>query len=639
VSVGAATRESTTATHVARRIGPWAGFTVSFFSIVGVASASGGYNPTSFGWTALALSWVVIVAVALRAPTWRRLDIAWSGLAAAFCVFLFASAGWAASADSAVNDALRCVVYVVGIAAALVVLRRSTEHWLAGLALGAASVCVYALATKLFPGRFGNFNANSTYRLFVPLGYWNALGCFAAIASLIALGIGVLGRERPLRIAAAVSLVPLIATLYFTFSRGAWGSLAVGVAATFAVSPLRLRLLGGAAALIPLPAIGVLIASRSSALTHHLVPLGAAAHAGHKFALELALLGVGQLLVAWAFVSFSRRVELSPQLRRLLGAVVLLVIVASVIAVFTRYGSPETLATRSYHSFAKSSTDTGSLNGRLFTLSNNNRIVLWHAAVADFRAHPIIGSGAGSFGRWWLAHRTSDYFVLDAHELYLQTLAEDGVVGLGLLIAFLAVPFVAGLRARRRPLVAPAVGAFVAYLAHATVDWDWQMPAVTLLVFFVGAALVAASRTPTLQPSPASGRVRIAIGVAAAVVAVIAFVGLIGNLALARSEDDLLNAEPAAALAQARTAHRWAPWSATALRDLGESRLLVGQRGAGLSDLRRAATKDPSDWETWLDIAAAGTGAERRAALARAHALNPADPAVTAVARGGPPPP
>ena len=68
------------------------------------------------------------------------------------------------------------------------------------------------------------------------------------------------------------------------------------------------------------------------------------------------------------------------------------------------------------------------------------------------------------------------------------------MIGLALLVALLAIPLVAAVRARRHPLVAPAFGAYVAFLVHAAVDWDWQMPAVTLLALFTAAVLVAAAR-------------------------------------------------------------------------------------------------------------------------------------------------
>ena len=297
-------------------------FAVPAIVVMGIAAASGGFNATSFGWTALAFAWIVIVAVAVAAPSWGRFDIAWLSAAAGICIYTFASALWSGSADVAIDNGQRSLEYLAGITAALLVVRRGRlTLWMSGLALGAAAVSVYSLATRLFPDRFGAFNADAGYRLFVPIGYWNALGIFAAIASLIALGVSTAGRGRALRILAAVALVPLTSTLYFTFSRGALVALAVGILAVFALSPQRLRLLGGFSALVPIPAVGVLIASRAAALTHQAIAVSAAAHAGHRLALELALLAAGQAAVAAVYVVWLSRIRVSSTTRRVAGAV------------------------------------------------------------------------------------------------------------------------------------------------------------------------------------------------------------------------------------------------------------------------------------------------------------------------------
>jgi hypothetical protein len=610
-----------------------------FVTVVGVAAASGGFNATSFGWTALAFAWIVIVAVTVTTPpAWRALDLAWLAAGSAVCFYTFASTAWSGSAGTAINNGQRSLEYLLGITVALLVVRRGRiSLWLSGLALGAAAVCVYSTATRLFPNRFGAFNATAGYRLFVPIGYWNALGIFAVMAALIALGVAVAGRGRILRVLTATALVPLTSTLYFTFSRGAWLALAIGLAAVFLLSPQRLRLLAGALLLVPVPAVGVLLASRAPALTHQSVALNAAAHAGHRLALELALLAAAQAVVSAIYVVWLSRLNVGETTKRAAGAAALAFLLVELIAVFVIYGSPPTLARHAYHSFVSTPASSSSLNGRLFTLSNNGRIVLWHAAFGDFKAHPVVGSGAGSFGRWWLAHRTSAYFVEDAHNLYVQTLAEGGVIGLALLAALLVIPLLAAVRARKHPLVAPVFGAYVAFLVHAAVDWDWQMPAVTLLALFCGATLVAAARGKGSQAA-FGRRSRVAIGAVATIAAAVAFVGLIGNLALAHAETGILNGYGRKAVADARRAHRWAPWSGQALRDLGESEVLAGQKQAGLAALRESVAKDPGDWRAWYDIAVVTSGVPHRVALARARALNPDGPELALAAKAGRPP-
>ena len=45
--------------------------------------------------------------------------------------------------------------------------------------------------------------------------------------------------------------------------------------------------------------------------------------------------------------------------------------------------------------------------------------------------------------------------------------------------------------ARRHPLVPGAAGAYAAYLVHTGVDWDWELPAVTLAGLLCGAAILS----------------------------------------------------------------------------------------------------------------------------------------------------
>jgi O-Antigen ligase len=606
-------------------------FVLPLSAVVGVAAAKGGFFATSFGWTALAFAWTTMVAVAFTAVAWRRLDALWLIAASAASGFAFVSAAWAGSAADAAEAGFRSLVYVTGVAGALVLLRRrDVGRWLGGLVLGAAAVCVYALATRLFPRHFSGFDS-ADYRLFEPLGYWNGLGAFAAIALLLALGVAALGRGLALRVAAAAAAIVLAPTLFFTFSRGAWLALAGGALVMLAASPYRIRLVGATLALGALPAAAVLLASRQPALTHRGSTLAQAASDGRSLAGQLGILLVCQAVVAALYVVAAVRVEMPAAARRAVGIVLVVVAAAALAAVFVAYESPVTMVRNTYDSFVSAPPGGANLNGRLFSLSNDGRIDLWHVAWHDFSAHPVAGSGAGSYARYWLQHRPSGSFVQDAHNLYLQTLAEGGVIGLVLLAAFLGLPLVAAWRARRSALVGPALGAYVVFVLHAAVDWDWQLPAVTLLALFTAAAIVTAARRGTPAPQPMGRPLRLTVAGIVVAAGAAAFVGLVGNIALARSNSAILSLNGSQAASAARKAHRWAPWSAEALSELGRGQLLSGSRAAGLATLRQAAAADPGNWETWFDIAAVSAGAERRAALDRARALNPHSPEIADV--------
>ena len=99
--------------------------------------------------------------------------------------------------------------------------------------------------------------------------------------------------------------------------------------------------------------------------------------------------------------------------------------------------------------------------------------------------------GAGNWAVSWLRWRHFEDFAHDAHSLPLQTMAELGLVGLAGLLAFLGGIAATARRALRlTPAAAGPVAGFVAYIAHAPLDWDWEMPAVTLVALVLVGMLV-----------------------------------------------------------------------------------------------------------------------------------------------------
>src|SRR5919198_669634 len=131
-----------------------------------------------------------------------------------------------------------------------------------------------------------------------------------------------------------------------------------------------------------------------------------------------------------------------------------------------------------------------------------NRPHYWHVAWHEVELNPVLGSGAGTFERYWLLYRPVGSFARDAHSLYLETLAELGPIGLVLLLAALGLPLLV-LRGRRDPVLATAAAGYVAYLIHTGVDWDWELPAVTLCGLVCGSGLLLWARprdAPELRP-------------------------------------------------------------------------------------------------------------------------------------------
>jgi cytochrome c-type biogenesis protein CcmH/NrfG len=601
---------------------------LSFAVVLVLAANSGGYWPTTWGWSTLVLSLVAGLALVLRLEI--RLSVLEKAAALALLAFTawgLLSALWSPSATEPLLQSQRTLVYVAALLAALLLARsRSYSALLAGTWCAITLVCIYSLLTRLVPDRLGFVDTLAGYRLEQPLGYWNSLGVFVAIGTLLALGFAARSRRATVRALAAASTVPLVSVLYFTFSRGSWISFGFGLVVALAFDRRRLQLITLLLVVSPWPAIAVWHASGSEPLTRLGTGLAAAAHAGHRFLLVEVGLSAAAAAAVLVFTLVERRVPIGRRLRLAYAGVVVLVIVGALAAGVVRFGSPATVARHLYDGFVGPGVTIqhGNLNQRLFDLSGGQRIPQWKVAWREYKAHPGLGSGLGTYERYWNQLRPTNGKVINAHNLYLETLAELGPVGLALLVLVLAMPLVALLKARRRSLAAVAAGAYAAYLVHAAVDWDWQIPAVTLAALFCGVALLAAARTghePLLQRRlPVLGLIL--------VIAAFAFVGLRSNGAVAASEAAANRGSLRAASTHARTAARWAPWSARPWQLLGEAEARQHRLGAARADLRKAVAKNPADWSIWLDLALASTGRERRHALAEAFHLNPLDPVV-----------
>ena len=87
------------------------------------------------------------------------------------------------------------------------------------------------------------------------------------------------------------------------------------------------------------------------------------------------------------------------------------------------------------------------------------------------------------------------------------------------MVLALAVPLLA-LRRRGDPLLAAAGAGFVAFVVHAGVDWDWELPSVTLAGLACGAALLAGSRRETAARGIGPGARLLLLAVASALVVV-----------------------------------------------------------------------------------------------------------------------
>jgi hypothetical protein len=586
-----------------------------------VASDAGGYLPTAWGWAALVLGWVAAIGLVLRFG-----HIA--GLEASFAVGIAAFAGWTALSflwtDSRTQTALaveRDLVYVLAAVAVVGAVRSGGYRGLVwGVWAGSTAVCFDALATRLLPDRLGVANPVAANRLTFPVGYWNGLGLLAAMAAVLALGLAVYGQPLVARLAAATTLPGLLATLYLTFSRGAWVALAAALVAALAMSPRKVGLLVAALSQTGPAALAVWLVDRTNVMHQTNPPIGAATHAGHTLLWQLPLAGVVAAVFAIAYSVGSRK-RFPAAARHVFVSLMAVIAALGLLALLVHYGGPTEVVSRARHSIEGGTPGGANLNTRLFSLSSNERLHQWHVLIDEWRVNKLLGSGAGTWAEYWGVADPNQSQLVNPHNLYLAALAELGPVGLAILVAALAVPLVAAVRARRRSLVPIAAAAYVAFLVHVFYDWDWQLPGVALAALFCASGVLAAERSVARSSVRLTGRYALmALVVCAGTVSLLA---LLGNRALARSGNDLAAGRFSAAVAAAKDARRWAPWSSQPWEQLGRIRIATGDRAAARAAYRRAVAKDPRNWQLWLELASTSTGVERKRALAQLELLHP----------------
>ena len=463
-----------------------------------LAFFSGGYFDEPRAWAGLG-AWVLVVVALLTVPgALPRGRPAWLALGGlgAFAAWTLLSIAWAPLAGSAYHYGQIAVLYLGILLAAAMLLR--TPRVLAlvepALALGVLIVVGYGISERLLPGLLHfSRSVSAEGRLEQPLTYWNAMGELAALGLVLCASLaGNAIRPRALRAAAAAACAPLGLGLYLSFSRGSLFAAAAGLVTLVVVAGRREQLDGAAVALG-----AAVLAALASAPLHGVTSLaGSLATRESQGAIALvALIVIGSAAAVFELRLAARRPAAPLSLPRR-SPLIAVAAIACGLALAIVVGAKE-----------HSSAPLGAGATRFVSLQSN-RYDYWRVAVRAFEAEPLHGVGAGGWAVDWLRYRTISEFAQDAHSLPLQTLAELGLVGVALLLAFLGGLGVTALRTlRRSPALAYGpIAVLVAYFAHAPLDWDWEMPAVTMVAMVLGGALIALAGVEA--PSQSSSAMR-----------------------------------------------------------------------------------------------------------------------------------
>ena len=614
--------------------GSWAVPAAVAAGIVVLAFSAGGFFPDDTALAAVAAAiGLVVWALAARRP-WDGLSV-WPAIAVGALVALAAwaliSQAWSHAPLRALLEFDRTLLYALAVAlCAAASASPAVRAWMPrAIALALAGVAICGLVARLLPRVWPTPAGGEFERLSFPLTYWNAMGLLTALAVVACLHLASSRREHVVvRALAASALVPVAVALLLTFSRAGLALAPVAVLAYV----LLARAPGAAPALlavVPPAAVAVIVAYGSEAVVNQPEPTAAGIAQGRTVFVVVvaAAIVAGALLVALRPLE-ARVARWRPPQRtlRIAGAALAGVVLAGAVV----SGLPQRAVERVAHAEVSRVPETGDTRDRLTDLGDNGRVANWRVAVDAARAEPLLGTGAGTYALQWVRDREIDQDVTDAHSVWLETAAELGLPGLLLLVVAagaLAAGCVARIRGPDRALAAVGLTMLAVWVVHAGVDWDWEMPAVTLPALAM-AACASARRTEPVddEPPPRSPWwPRLAVAVLVAAIA-------LTPLSVARAQPPLDDALAAVRAGDCRTAAASARESLARLsirpqahQVLAICELRAGRGDAALAHVRAALDLDPQDWRLRYDLAVvrAVQGLDPRPALADARARNP----------------
>ena len=600
---------------------------------------AGGYFADTTGWAAGALLAVLAVSTLFtgRPPRGLTWPLAWAGVALGlFAVWVLASAIWSGAPTRAIAEFDRALLYLSALLlfgigrGPSVTLRRLPLAFLAA----AGVLCIAGLVVRCLPDSWPFELPPENNRMDWPLSYENALGALAALGLVFALH-GAAWSARPVivRVLAASSAPIFAATLLLTFSRGAIVALALGVLAYLVMAPSRGTAIATIAAGIP-AALAAKVAYDAELLSSETPRAAQALAQGEDLAIVIVLAAAGAALLMAAGTVLEKRVShlrlgpMSPRARLVaagIGAAAVAVVLATGAAgdAWDRALDPAPVR--------ESQSEPEGTRSRLTDpaeLASQTRPGYWRVARGEFADSPVIGSGAGTFALAWARERPGEENSSEGHSLYFETLGELGIVG-GLLLAATLILILAalarGLRGPLGPVHAVLSAAALTWLLHAALDWDWEMPALTLWLFAAGGCALATSER-RIRRQLRARRLRRALTAAGCLVIAITPVLMAVSqqrldtaiaafrmndcteaVSAARSAGDALGSRPEAYALRAYCAVR------------------SGDPVSGIALMEQAIDRDPDNWEYWYGLALVqgAAGRDPRPAARHANRLNP----------------
>jgi hypothetical protein len=535
----------------------------------------------------------------------RGLGLAALGCIAGLAIWSGLSVLWAWLPGDAATETSRALFYASAFAIVLLAIRAQRDAaTMVGLIAAATGLVTLYGCVRLAQGAPDSWMIYQ--RVGWPTGYPNTSASLGVLGFWTLVGVG--GERHlpwPVRSLALAAAVPALGFALLTQSRGA--ALTLILVSPFAIALVRERLRLTAFTLLAIAGLLPAIPALRTA-----IDTGTVTDAGTAAA-RLLLGGVIVAVIGAAVAIADQRISITPARRRMLGrsAAVATAAVAILLgAVALQQDAPGRIGS-AFHSFTKVDASGGS--GPHLLSVESNRWDFWKVAAGDLSARPLTGYGAGSFGPTYLRQGHSSETPAQAHGQLQELAATLGIPGLLLGSAVGAIGLAGLLRRRTRPsaaLAGAAVGT-ACVLAHAQVDWHWQVPAVALPLIGLIACGAALHPAGSIIPRRAA---RIVGGIVLALALLWVLPGFASERLIERA---VANNDPGAA----RTAAAISPFDPAPLQLAAQ---LEGP-ARGLGDALAAADRAPQEWSSWAVVAQlAGTDKALVArACARARSENP----------------
>jgi hypothetical protein len=608
--------------------------------VFALSYANGGFDTSTKAYAGISAWWLLGTGAAIGIAAARarvdRLALFALGLLAGYTLWTLISMSWAPDGGRAFAQFDQVSLYVAVLALAIVIGRLApASAMVSGVALAITAIACVALVSRFFPSSFGiqpsTILPTINSRLSFPLGYWNGLGIEVALAYPLLLSLMTSRRSRLASALAALPLPILAAVMYLTSSRGAFVAAIVAVVAYLLLAPSRWPALAATAVAGAAGVVSVASLVHKTELLNGVMTDPVAVHQGHRAALVIAIACIVTALVWLGLAEIGRRLSTPP--RPAGWAVGGLIVIGAVFAIALSHPVAKFDVFKS-NSFTSGGSNASFVNQHLLTSSGSGRWQFWGVASREFQAHPLNGGGAGSWESWWLQYNTlGGFFSQYAHSLYLESLAELGIVGLLLIGGAIVVAVVGAVRSAlslRSAEIAAAAAAGIAFFAAAAYDWVWQLAGIAIVgVGLLGLALGA-------HPSIRAGEwgrfsaVRPLLALLAVAALIPQVVVLAAVIHIRNSKAAVDSGNGARAKSEALAAKAVEPWDAATWLQLALVERNLRQYEAASSAIRSAIRRSPRDYNIWEAAASIdayrGDVAAVHHDLAEVRRLNPHAP-------------